>query len=386
MPIHSRLANLANRKLITNALFTAKHGATPIKATCSHGSIIYGTSMRCETALDPETLEYALETAEKLWLCLPAGQGFESTFISTWPELTSRLNYIASCVLCDKHRTQDTITELVKDYTTALQAAALKEVDLAEHLYQVTTRAHVAPLWENVAEKKQARHNAENDPAAARGREEHARAERDAEKRKRAARDSADAGLNDQQHEKKKPRSSKSQRKHDKKQYQNFRPSPQYAPSCISEPDGTWLHMTSEYRKVWADYQYDNKKADALSKNKVPLLIRLLYPVFSGLPGDVNDTAVKMFYTKAIYHWGGDIIETMKAERTKWHPDKIDQRYNGEPDIEQVKEKANIIFRVANEIITETKEKIDRGFGRYPGQPWADGPAGGYHGWWCEGL
>ncbi|PNS19604.1 hypothetical protein CAC42_7448 [Sphaceloma murrayae] len=355
MPHHSRVTNAANRKLIISALFTAKYGAYPISITCSHRvSVTPGTTVKCERTLDADSLLSAINTVEKIHSCIPAGEGLEFLSRFGWKEFVDRLTYVATCMFCDEHRTSFAVTDLTDRYIVSLRLSAQREYESAEDLLGRIRTAQFYPVKEDIYRLKRAQD--QQKPAGGNTYPSY------------NGQQQSRSGTHHQQSQGRDPNShhdesSTPKKPHGRevfgKQYDQHYPGYQSdrASSPIIEPTDKWPGVVTMYRRFWSLDKYTDPNQDKDASKDVSLLFRLYFPVESGQYYDVEDAAVKTFYEKATLYWGGNVLETLKTERTKWHPDKIDQRFAGHRDLNRAKECANVVFRVLNTMFNEERQK-----------------------------
>jgi len=111
-----------------------------------------------------------------------------------------------------------------------------------------------------------------------------------------------------------------------------------------------WEGAWKEYLDSWEEISRVVKAADAEVEASKPLRNLLFWPVESGKRRDVNPDSVREFMRHVP---GGDLIATLKVERVRWHPDKMQHRYGAlgidESMMRSVTEVFQIIDRMWNE-------------------------------------
>jgi len=111
-------------------------------------------------------------------------------------------------------------------------------------------------------------------------------------------------------------------------------------------------------KKVWEDYQAawsqiiaDRKGDEVLTASLIP------WPVASRQLKDVDSKTVEEFYLSAPGgHTGDSLYNLLKAERVKWHPDKMQQRWG---QLEQdVMAGINVTFQTIDSMWVDRKERF----------------------------
>lgn len=126
----------------------------------------------------------------------------------------------------------------------------------------------------------------------------------------------------------------------------------------------TWDRAWGEYVRAWemvADAVSRSKDAAATadggddgSNSVTPLRNLLFWPVESGKRRDVTPAAVEVFLKHAP---GGDLLATLKAERVRWHPDKIQHRYGVLGVDEKVLRSVTEVFQIVDRMWNEERER-----------------------------
>jgi hypothetical protein len=114
-----------------------------------------------------------------------------------------------------------------------------------------------------------------------------------------------------------------------------------------------WEAAWEKYLASWeeiAKVVKDPELADTKDASKTPLRNLLFWPVESGKRRDVNPDSVREFMRRVP---SGDLSATLKVERVRWHPDKMQHRYGalGVDDVvmRSVTEVFQIVDRMWNE-------------------------------------
>lgn len=115
-----------------------------------------------------------------------------------------------------------------------------------------------------------------------------------------------------------------------------------------------WEGAWQEYLASWEEIAKVVKESEAASDTEAasakPLRNLLFWPVESGKRRDVNPDSVQEFMRHVP---GADLSATLKVERVRWHPDKMQHRYGAlgidEAVMRSVTEVFQIIDRMWNE-------------------------------------
>ncbi|KAF8423651.1 hypothetical protein EV426DRAFT_602540 [Tirmania nivea] len=111
-------------------------------------------------------------------------------------------------------------------------------------------------------------------------------------------------------------------------------------------------------KKAWEDYQTAWSQVIANKKGCEVLTATLIpWPVASRQLKDVDSKTVEEFYLSApVDHTGDGLCNLLKAERVKWHPDKMQQRWG---QLEQdVMAGINATFQTIDSMWVDHKEKL----------------------------
>lgn len=96
-----------------------------------------------------------------------------------------------------------------------------------------------------------------------------------------------------------------------------------------------WKDLWEDYLKRWEDLQQLAKDRSHTSTDSDSLHLRnkIVWPVETGKHKDVKPEEVERFITQGIRSTASAdeaedlLIQALKAERVRWHPDKVQQRY-----------------------------------------------------------
>ncbi|KAJ6155355.1 hypothetical protein N7470_005921 [Penicillium chermesinum] len=112
--------------------------------------------------------------------------------------------------------------------------------------------------------------------------------------------------------------------------------------------------MWDTYVKRWKEVERAAEAAAKGERGGQPLRNLLFWPVDSGKRRDVQPDAVQKFMKAAP---GEDLLATLKAERIKWHPDKIQHRFHVLGIDEVVLRSVTEVFQIVDRMWNEEREK-----------------------------
>lgn len=107
---------------------------------------------------------------------------------------------------------------------------------------------------------------------------------------------------------------------------------------------------------VWKEYLESWESADAMREKQAaaqPLRNIILWPVRSGKRADVEPAAVEEFLRHAPE---AVLMNTLKKERIRWHPDKIQHRYGALGIDDVVMRSVTEVFQIIDRMWTEKRE------------------------------
>ena len=104
----------------------------------------------------------------------------------------------------------------------------------------------------------------------------------------------------------------------------------------------------------WGDNEGDRKE-----KKGGRIREGMYWPVESGRWEDVGKEEVERFFKKAptTGDEGGDLVEVLKKERFRWHPDKMQQRAGERGLDEETMKVVTAVFQVVDTMWVEVKGK-----------------------------
>ncbi|SLM39377.1 hypothetical protein LPUS_09904 [Lasallia pustulata] len=121
-----------------------------------------------------------------------------------------------------------------------------------------------------------------------------------------------------------------------------------------------WTGVWEGYLRGWDDLRNEAGSDDGKKKPKA-LRDRIEWPVESGLYKDVGKEAVETFLRNAPQPGrageGVDLLAVLKAERVRWHPDKIQQRFGGLGLDEETMKAVTAVFQVIDRMWSDAREK-----------------------------
>lgn len=131
---------------------------------------------------------------------------------------------------------------------------------------------------------------------------------------------------------------------------------------------------SKQWRQLWRDY---NVKWDALDRSatlrhrdsadsleQVSFENSIAWPVESGQQQDVNYDSVARFVNKAAVASQQDdedstvsVLSLLKAERVRWHPDKIQQKYGFMGINDSSMEGVTAVFQIMDSLYTKSRQR-----------------------------
>lgn len=113
-----------------------------------------------------------------------------------------------------------------------------------------------------------------------------------------------------------------------------------------------WEGIWKEYLGRWEEIA---KRRDGGGDGSGPLRNMLFWPVESGKRRDVNPDSVREFMRHAPPP--ADLLSTLKAERVRWHPDKMQHRYGGLGIDDAVMRSVTEVFQIVDRMWNEEQER-----------------------------
>ncbi|KAE8417251.1 hypothetical protein BDV36DRAFT_257447 [Aspergillus pseudocaelatus] len=116
-----------------------------------------------------------------------------------------------------------------------------------------------------------------------------------------------------------------------------------------------WGRVWEEYVRSWGEVDRAvDQVRDGGGGEGVRLRNLIFWPVESGKRGDVSRETVEEFMRHAP---GEDLLAVLKAERVRWHPDKIQHRYGALGIDEVIMRSVTEVFQIIDRLWSEMKEK-----------------------------
>ncbi|KAF2126166.1 hypothetical protein P153DRAFT_369521 [Dothidotthia symphoricarpi CBS 119687] len=110
----------------------------------------------------------------------------------------------------------------------------------------------------------------------------------------------------------------------------------------VKEGEAAW----TSYTQRWDELK-NSPQSDEPARDVIP------WPVVSGKASRVSQEEVERFL-RAAKAWAGDPDAVLKAERVRWHPDKIQQRF-GERIDEQTMRSVTAVFQIVDRLWSERR-------------------------------
>jgi hypothetical protein len=121
-----------------------------------------------------------------------------------------------------------------------------------------------------------------------------------------------------------------------------------------------WEGVWGEYLASWEEIARVVEKGAASTeategeKQSPRLRNSLFWPVESGKRRDVSPESVQAFLRHAPT---GDLLATLKTERVRWHPDKIQHRYSALGIEDDVMRSVTEVFQIVDRMWTEERDR-----------------------------
>ncbi len=110
-----------------------------------------------------------------------------------------------------------------------------------------------------------------------------------------------------------------------------------------------WAEKWNAYEKSWGDLA-DHSKSSAA---------RIPWPVWEGSKEDISKEEIEAFFLNGPTSGKpdqGDLLRTLKAERVRWHPDKMQQRLGGH-GVDELKMRAiTAVFQIIDRMWSELRD------------------------------
>jgi hypothetical protein len=124
-----------------------------------------------------------------------------------------------------------------------------------------------------------------------------------------------------------------------------------------------WKTLWDDYLQRWASLQrlVDDKPKDSAASPQIFLRNMIAWPVQSGKRDDVLPAKIESFISNGTKHANQDLdseialLNTLKVERVRWHPDKIQQRFGSLGIDEKTMKGVTAVFQVIDRMWSERK-------------------------------
>lgn len=116
-----------------------------------------------------------------------------------------------------------------------------------------------------------------------------------------------------------------------------------------------WSGPWKEYLDRWETIGKIGSGDGETGSTAGPLRNLLFWPVYSGKRGDVEPKAVEEFMRHAPAP--AELLGTLKAERIRWHPDKIQHRYGALGIDEVVMRSVTEVFQIVDRLWSEERDR-----------------------------
>jgi hypothetical protein len=117
--------------------------------------------------------------------------------------------------------------------------------------------------------------------------------------------------------------------------------------------DSTWAQKWKDYEEAWMELV----KRDRAGPARIP------WPVLTGRKSDINKEEIETFFLNGPTSGKPDQVElskTLKAERVRWHPDKIQQKLGGQGVDEAGMKTVTAVFQIIDLMWTEIRDNSSR--------------------------
>jgi hypothetical protein len=113
----------------------------------------------------------------------------------------------------------------------------------------------------------------------------------------------------------------------------------------------------TEWGVPWAEYLKSWETIGKAAEGPAPKPLRnlIFWPVRSGRRADVRPQAVEEFMRHAPAP--AELLSTLKAERVRWHPDKIQHRYGALGIDDVVMRSVTEVFQIVDRMWSEERER-----------------------------
>lgn len=119
--------------------------------------------------------------------------------------------------------------------------------------------------------------------------------------------------------------------------------------------EGAWGKYVASWDEIGKVFGA-NESTDAAGSSSSSSLANLLFwPVQSGKRRDVSPDAVREFMRRAPP--SADLLLTLKTERVRWHPDKMQHRYGAQGIEDAVMRSVTEVFQIVDRMWNEERER-----------------------------
>jgi hypothetical protein len=124
-----------------------------------------------------------------------------------------------------------------------------------------------------------------------------------------------------------------------------------------------WKTLWDDYFQRWASLQQliDDKSKDSAAAPQISLRNKIAWPVESGKRDDLLPADIETFILNGTKHanldldWRTALLSSLKVERVRWHPDKIQQRFGGFGIDDKTMKGVTAVFQVVDRMWSERK-------------------------------
>lgn len=305
----------------------------PVGATCRFSTSVppgAGRPWICENILHPTQVMQAFELIEGLYLHSNPALGLQTVHSCDWVLIGDRVRRIVSLLLCSQHGSIDAVQTLTDHYLEAIRNVAAAELSNAQALHKKTVELYKSRINSEYSAKAARPNASAKSPFG-------------------SAKIPQQPFRNPWSHPPPQPTYEHKRRRttnphpHDSHISRPTGPNPAFA---ASRP---WSNIFQNYRKFWQGVE----NSDAQFDTERTIDQQIIFPVHTGNAAEVTDQAVNEFLREVLRSpisgtHTADKLLFLRKERLRWHPDKIDQRFNGLLGVEKVKELAGVIIQQIN--------------------------------------
>lgn len=119
--------------------------------------------------------------------------------------------------------------------------------------------------------------------------------------------------------------------------------------------EGVWRGYLGRWEEIAGVLEKKASESTETDGNSKALRNLLFWPVESGQRRDVSPEAVREFMRHAPAP--ADLLSTLKEERVRWHPDKMQHRYGGLGIDEVVMRSVTEVFQIVDRMWNEERER-----------------------------